>query len=71
MTERQPEDAGIERPPGLETCRRLGPRRKLGAAAAALLLLSAAVAACDSRASADGNADSNGARGHVKVGIPF
>ena len=67
MTERQPEDAGIERPPVLETCRRL----RLGAAAAALLLLSAAVAACDSRASADGNADSNGARGHVKVGIPF
>ncbi|HMK67874.1 MAG TPA: hypothetical protein VK433_04950 [Stellaceae bacterium] len=57
----------------LETGPSTRPSRKLGlAAAAAILLLSAALAACDSKPSADGSAGSNGGRaGHVKVGLPF
>jgi len=46
--------------------------RRLGASAAAMLmLLAVALAGCDNNASADGNATGNGARGHVKLGIPF
>ncbi|MGE5202949.1 MAG: hypothetical protein ACM3O6_12890 [Acidobacteriota bacterium] len=49
-----------------------GALRRAGAAtAAAIMLLCAALAACDSRPSADGSATGNGGRGHVKVGIPF
>jgi hypothetical protein len=45
------------------------PARRLGAFAAAALLLS--LAGGGDRVSADGNAGGNGARGHVKLGLPF
>jgi hypothetical protein len=46
-------------------------RLRAAAAVAVLLLLCAALPACDNRPSADGQANGNGGRGHVKVGFPF
>ncbi|HYC13294.1 MAG TPA: hypothetical protein VEC75_03540 [Stellaceae bacterium] len=73
MTECRRERIASRKKRVLETGRETLPTRRLGrAVAAAILLLSAALAACDSKPSADGSAGSNGGRtGHIKVGLPF
>jgi len=46
-------------------------RRLAAVGTAVLLAVAVALAACDNRVAADGNANGSGARGHVKLGLPF
>jgi len=47
------------------------PRVQPCAAAVLLTLACLLLAACGTNASADGGATDNGARGHIKLGVPF